>query len=302
MKQAFGKSLSKRVLGASAPREARVNMNAGILIPVAILGGLGFIFAIGLAYASRKFAVEIDPRIEEVELALAGTNCGVCGYAGCRGYAEAIVKDGVPIDKCAPGGEESIKKIADAMGLEVEEIIPKVAVVQCQGGHEQTRTLFIYQGVLDCRAAQIACAGCKSCSYGCLGYGSCAAACPFGAISMNANGLPVIDEEKCTACGICVKTCPRGVITLIPRSQEVYLGCINKDTGQEVRKACKVGCLACRLCTKKNPAGEEGITMGENLPIINYEKLASWLEANEVCPRKCFVTRKAESVKLLEKA
>ncbi|MGQ9610451.1 MAG: RnfABCDGE type electron transport complex subunit B [bacterium] len=268
-----------------------------IFIPIIVLGGLGFIFAIGLAYVSKKFAVKIDPRMEEVENALAGINCGVCGYPGCRGYAEAIVNEGVAINKCAPGGNETLKKVAEIMGMEVEEMPLKVAVVRCQGGKEQIRSLFIYEGISDCRAAHLVCTGCKSCNYGCLGYGSCASACPFGAIKMNSNGLPMIDESKCTACGICVKTCPRSIITLIPKTQEIFLGCINPEAGPYVRRVCQVGCVACGLCTKKNPAGNEGIRMEGNLPVINYEKLTSWPEANLICPRKCYVTREAASVR-----
>lgn len=259
-----------------------------ILIPIAILGGLGFIFAIGLGYASRKFAVEVDPKVEQVEEALAGLNCGVCGYPGCRGYAEAVVAGKAPIDKCAPGGIDTIKGVANVMGIEVGKVIPKVAIVQCQGGREQTQTKFVYHGVKDCRMAQMLGAGFKSCFYGCLGFGSCAAACPFDAISMNDNFLPVVDEEKCTACGVCVRTCPRGLMALIPQTQEVYLGCTNKDRGTAVKKICQVGCIACRLCVRNNPEGDAGIAMVENLPVINYETLTSWHQANEVCPQKCF--------------
>jgi RnfABCDGE-type electron transport complex B subunit len=265
---------------------------ADILIPVAVLGGLGVVFAAGLAYASKKFAVEVDPRVEKIEEALAGVNCGACGYAGCRGYAEAVVAGEVEINLCAPGGADTITEVADIMGVEVTEVVPKVAVVQCRGGHEEAQEKFTYDGVEDCRAAQMVGAGFKACTYGCLGLGSCAAACPFDAITMGENGLPVVDEEKCTACGVCVSTCPRGIMAVIPMNQEVYLGCVNKDRGRGVKALCQVGCIACRLCVRKNPEEGEGIAMGENLPIINYEKLTSWPEANEVCPQKCFVIRK----------
>jgi len=264
-----------------------------ILIPVAILGGMGLVFAIGLAYASKKFAVEIDPRIERVEEALAGINCGACGYPGCRGYSEAIVAGEADIDKCAPGGEDTLREVSEIMGVEMGEVIPEVAVAQCRGGHEQAQAKFAYEGVEDCRAAQMLGAGFKACTYGCLGLGSCAEACPFDAITIDENGLPIVDEEKCTACGVCVRTCPRGIMALIPHAQEVYLGCVNKDRGRGVKDLCQVGCIACRLCVRRNPKEDEGISMGENLPIVNYENLTSWAEANEVCPQKCFIIRKA---------
>ncbi len=268
-------------------------MDIAILIPIAILGGMGFVFAVGLAYASKRFAVEIDPRVEAVEEALAGINCGACGYAGCKGYAEAIVAGEEGIDLCAPGGADTLRGVADVMGIEATEVTPKVAVAQCQGGHEEAQTKFTYYGLEDCRAAQMVGAGFKSCTYGCLGLGSCAAACPFDAITMSENGLPVVDEEKCTACGICVTTCPRDIMALTPMTQGVYLGCINKDRGRGVKEMCQVGCIACRLCVRKNPEGEDGIAMGENLPIVNYENLTSWPEANEVCPQNCFAARKS---------
>jgi Na+-translocating ferredoxin:NAD+ oxidoreductase RNF subunit RnfB len=263
-----------------------------ILIPIAFLSILGLILAIGLVYASKKFSLEKDPKVEKVESALAGLNCGVCGYPGCERYAEAIVSGSEDIDKCAPGGLETINKVAEIMGVEIGELIPRVAVPQCQGGREQTYDKFTYHGVKDCRAAQMLGAGFKACSYGCLGLGSCAEACPFDAITMSENNLPVVDEEKCTACGVCVMICPRDIMKLIPRSQEVYLGCLNRGRGAEVKNICKVGCIACRLCVRKNPEGTEGIRMDGNLPVISYEKLTSWTEANEVCPQNCFVIRK----------
>ena len=260
-----------------------------ILIPIIVLGGLGLIFAIGLSYASKKFAFEVDPKVEAVENALAGLNCGVCGFPGCKGYAEAIVAGKVEINKCAPGGAESVKKIAAIMGIEAQEIVPKMAVASCKGGKNEAKTFFNYQGIEDCKAAQMVVGGFKACSYGCLGLGSCAKACPFDAITMSENGLPVVDPKKCTACGICVNICPRGIMTLIPRTQKVYLACNNKNAGPKVRGICEVGCISCRLCTKRNPLGEDGIKIDGKLPAINYEKLTSWQEANEICPRKCYI-------------
>ncbi len=260
-----------------------------ILIPIAILGGLGFIFAVGLSYASKKFAVEVDPKIEAVENALAGLNCGVCGFPGCRGYAEAIVAGKAPINKCAPGGITSTKNVAGIMEMVVEEETPKVAIARCQGGRNEAKTIFNYYGVEDCRAAQMVGAGFKACAYGCLGFGSCAKACPFDAITMSEDRLPVVDKDKCTACGMCVNTCPRQLMVLIPQTQEVFLGCNNKNAGPATRRICEVGCISCRLCTRRNPISEEGIKMDGKLPVVSYEKLTSWSEANDICPRKCYI-------------
>ncbi len=267
-------------------------MDIAILIPIASLGGMGFVFAVGLAYASKRFAVEIDPRVEAVEEALASVNCGSCGFPGCKGYAEAVVAEEVDIHQCAPGGADTLRALADIMGIEITDVVSKLAVAQCRGGYEYAQSKFTYDGLHDCRAAQMVSAGFKACTYGCLSMGSCAKACPFNAIIISEDGLPVVDEEKCTACGICVSTCPRDIMTLIPMTQEVYVDCVNKDRGRGVKAICEIGCIACRLCVRKNPEGEEGIEMGENLPIMHYEKLPSWPEANEVCPQDCFVFRK----------
>ena len=268
-------------------------MDIGILRSIAVLGGMGFVFAVGLAYASKRFAVEVDPRVEAVEEALASVNCGSCGFPGCKGYAEAVVAEEVDIHQCAPGGEDTLRALADIMGIEITDVISNVAVAQCRGGYEYAQSKFTYDGLRDCRAAQMVSAGFKACTYGCLSMGSCAKACPFNAITISEDGLPVVDEDKCTACGICVSTCPRDIMTLVPQTQEVYLGCMNKDRGRGVKAICEIGCIACRLCVRKNPEEEEGIEMGKALPIINYEKLPSWPEANEVCPQDCFVFRKA---------
>ena len=94
-----------------------------------IVGAVG---AIVLVAASKFMAVEEDPRIEEVTNCLAGANCGGCGYAGCADYAKAVVMDGVPCDKCAPGGPKAAAAIAKIMGG-TASAVEKKAVVQCQG-------------------------------------------------------------------------------------------------------------------------------------------------------------------------
>ncbi|MBD3184711.1 RnfABCDGE type electron transport complex subunit B [Candidatus Poribacteria bacterium] len=263
-----------------------------VLIAVGIIGIVSFILAIGLGYASNRFAVKVEPKVKEVEESLAGLNCGVCGYPGCRNYAEAIVHKNVDIDKCAPGERETVLKIARIMDINVENFVPKVAVVRCQGSNKETTSRFEYRGVKDCRMANSLGAGFKSCSYGCLGLGSCARACPFDAITMNDDGLPVVDEEKCTACGVCVETCPRNIMELIPRNQKFYLACINKESGKNVSNICQVGCIACKQCVKNNPEDEAGISMDGKLPVVDYDVIKQWDKANEVCPKSCFAFRK----------
>ena len=266
-------------------------MDIMIISSILGIGGLGLLFGAGLAFASKKFAVEIDPRIEQILEDLPGANCGGCGYPGCSGYAEAIVKDGADMTLCAPGGSDVVKKIAEVMGVSAVESEPKVAVVQCRGDREKAPNRFEYDGVEDCNAAQIIMGGAKGCVYGCLGLGSCVKACPFDALHMADNGLPVVDEDKCTACGLCVAACPRGIMALIPVSQKVFLGCVSKDKGKAVKSVCKVGCIGCTLCAKEKVTPSGSIQMEGNLPKIIKVTEDDLMNAVEKCPTKSFVVR-----------
>lgn len=257
-----------------------------ILMSALVLGGLGLVLSGGLAYASKRFAVFVDPRIERVLDALPGANCGGCGYPGCSGYAEAVIKAGVAPTLCTPGGPDTAKTVAEIAGVEAGEVVAKRAVVQCRGGRREAESRFEYEGIRDCSAAQLVASGSKSCVYGCLGLGSCVDACPYDALAMSDNGLPVVFEDKCTGCGICVGTCPRGILALVDRDVKVYLGCVSKDRGPKVKKICTVGCIGCTVCAKKGP---EGIEMEGWLPRLDYEKVKEWPEANNICPTKSFV-------------
>jgi electron transport complex protein RnfB len=252
---------------------------------VITLGGLGFLASIALGMASRRFHVEVDPRIEAIDEALPQANCGACGYpGGCRGYAKDIVESGVPVDLCGPGGPEVAQKIAGIMGQEVELGERKMAVVCCAGSDALVRKRFEYQGVEDCRAAELfqAGAGSKACPYGCLGLGSCVRACPFDAISLTGDGLAVVDPEKCTGCGNCIEVCPRGIIKLIPVSAPIAVLCNFQGKGSAVRKICPVGCTGCGVCVKR--AKQDAIKLVNDLPVIDYSVPAEGLDVAELCP------------------
>ena len=111
-----------------------------VLFAFCVLGGLGVVFGLVLAIASRVFHVEEDPRIAQVAGCLNGANCGACGYAGCSAYAEAIVKDEAPINLCAPGGAVAVDGIAAIMGEEKTEFVRQVAFVRCSGGDKAYNT------------------------------------------------------------------------------------------------------------------------------------------------------------------
>ena len=269
-------------------------MDLVIISSIISIGGLGLLFGAGLAYASKKFAVEVDPKIEEIIEILPGANCGACGYPGCSGYAEAIVKNGdaAQIDLCAPGGADTIDNIAKIMGIEAgagKE--PMVAVVQCRGNNEKAPKRFQYLGLTDCVAAELIMGGDKACVYGCLGLGSCVRACPFDAMAMGEDGLPIVFEDKCTACGMCVAACPRNIMKIIPVSQKIFLGCVSQDKAKKVKTVCSVGCIGCTLCSKPKITPSGAIVMEGNLPNI-IDPIADDLpNAVEKCPTKTFVVR-----------
>ena len=251
---------------------------------VFILGLLGIIASLGLGIASKKFAVEVDPKVEAINEALPQANCGGCGYAGCMNFAEAVVKGEAPPDGCVAGGEEVTKKVGEILGVEVSAGIRKVAVVKCSGTYENCGTKFNYLGVKDCRAANTIAGGFKDCAYGCLGLGSCVKVCPFDAITMGEHGLPVVDENKCTGCGNCVKNCPRGVIELVPINKKVRVLCVSHDKGNVVRKLCKAGCIGCGRCEKICPVN--AIKIINNLATIDFDKCLNCGLCVTVCPQK----------------
>ena len=267
-------------------------MDIVVISSILGIGGLGLLFGTGLAYASKKFAVEVDPKIEQIIDELPGANCGGCGFPGCSGYAEAVVKSGAYISLCAPGGDEVIEKIAGILGVEAVSTERMVAVVQCQGDKTKAPKRFEYDGVLDCNAAEIVMGGNKACVYGCLGLGSCVNACPFDAMEMKDNGLPFVFEDKCTACGMCVAACPRGIMKIIPVSQKIFLGCVSLDKAKAVKQVCKVGCTGCTLCTKEKVTPSGSIEMDGNIPRIIDIKADDLVKAVEKCPPKSYVVRK----------
>jgi len=246
------------------------------------MGGLGALLALGLGFASRTFRVERDKRIDEVENALPGANCGACGYAGCSSFAEAVVRGEASVDGCPVGGEAVAKKLAEIMGSTASGSNKMIAQVLCGGGWKETRKTAEYQGIQSCKAANMVNGGTKTCQYGCLGLGDCAAVCPFDAITMSENGLPIIDPEKCTGCGKCVEACPRNIIVLAPETGKNHIRCSSHDPGKVVRKICEVGCIGCGICAKVCPV--DAIKIENNLAVLDYSKCINCGLCAEKCP------------------
>jgi len=254
------------------------------------LGLMGAVFGLALALAAKKFAIEQDPRQDMITGVLPGANCGGCGYPGCSGLAGAIVAGKAPVDACPVGGSPVAAKVAAIMGVEVGAARErKVARVFCQGSPDKCGSRFAYDGLTDCKAANLVGGGPKACTYGCLDLGSCVSACAFDALYMGPDGLPVVDEEECTACGRCVSACPRRIIELVPMSQRVTVLCKSLSRGAEVRKTCKIGCIGCGLCVKVCPA--QAIAMENNLAVIDPTKCDACGKCVEKCPTKCIVMR-----------
>lgn len=259
-------------------------MNEVVLYAVVSLVSIGAAAAIILYFVAQKFKVIEDPRIDQVESALPGANCGGCGFAGCRNFAEAIVKneslDGL---NCPVGGAELMGQIGEVLGLEVVVAEPQVAVLRCNGSCENAPAKVEYDGPQSCAFAHTLHAGESGCAYGCLGQGDCVDACQFDAMYMDEEtGLPVILEDKCVACGACVKACPRSIIELRNKGKKdrrVFVSCVSQEKGGPARKNCSVACIGCGKCVKACPF--DAITLKNNLAYIDYEKC-------KLC-RKCVV-------------
>lgn len=257
---------------------------------VIVLGAIALIAAVILYVCSKKFAVKEDPRIAQVSAILPGANCGGCGFPGCSGMADALVKgaDAGSLDglMCPVGGAEVMGQVADLLGMAIANTDPMVAVVRCNGTCELRPRMAEYDGLRTCTAMNACGAGETGCGYGCLGCGDCVAACQFDAIHMNPEtGLPEVDEDKCTACGACTKACPRHIIELRkkgPKGRRIYVSCMNKDKGAAAMKACKAACIGCGKCEKE--CKFEAITITNNLSYIDFNKCRMCKKCVEACP------------------
>ena len=223
-----------------------------ILIPIITMGALGLFFAVGLAFAYKKFRVQVDPRLENVAEALPQANCGGCGFPGCQALAEAMVNGKASPESCPVGGKDVARRIAEILGVDVGEVVTKIARVHCRGTLKAAGPRGNYQGIPSCLAAHLL-GGNKQCQYGCLGLGDCVRACPFEAMAMKEDGLPVVFENKCTGCGNCVEACPRNIMELHPAAQGVLVFCRSLDRGPIARKVCDNACIACGICARDFP-------------------------------------------------
>lgn len=269
-----------------------------IVYAVLVLGVMGLLFGLILAFASKIFAVKVDERIPAVQECLPGANCGGCGYPGCAGLASAIVAGSAPVNGCPVGGAESAEKIAKVLGVTVTESEKMIAHVHCSGTCENAKNRATYEGIQDCLGAVRVANGYKECAFACLGLGTCEKACPFGAIHV-VDGVAKVDASKCTACSKCIAACPKHIISLVPEKNAVRVDCSSKAKGKEVMDACAVGCIGCGLCEKT--CKFDAIHMEGNLPVIDYEKCKGCQMCAKACPRHIIEPwNTAEKVKELQ--
>lgn len=266
-----------------------------IAVTVLVLAAIAFVLGFVLAFASKKFSVEKDPRIDQICEQLAGANCGGCGYSGCTAYATAIVEKGVSTDRCPVAGVEAVNKIAEIMGVEAKQPIRMRAQVKCAGTVESAHYKYLYRGLADCHSVARLGNGPKECAYGCIGLGSCVAACPFHAIHMG-GGVATIEYDKCRACGMCVDACPQNIIELVPFESRFWVSCASKDKGAVVRSICQDGCIGCGLCAKVCPA--DAITMVDNIAHIDYSLCIGCGACAAKCPRKIIFDGYGDDVSL----
>ena len=259
-----------------------MNIFSGIILPVLVFIGLGVLMGVMLAVASKAFAVKTDPREAEIASLLPGANCGGCGFAGCAAFAAAVVKGDAAPSKCAATDNEVVDKICGIMGVETAHAVRMRAQVMCSGTSENAQKKYLYSGIPDCISAATLGGGDKLCPNGCIGLGTCVRSCAFGAITV-IDGVAVVDYAKCRGCGVCVVSCPKNLIELIPFDSKHRVGCKSVELGKATRSFCSVGCIGCKLCEKSCDA--DAISVNDNLAYIVYDKCVDCGACVAKCPR-----------------
>jgi Na+-translocating ferredoxin:NAD+ oxidoreductase subunit B len=281
-------------------------MSITIIYTIATLSVIGTSAAVILYFVAQKFKVYEDPRIDKVEENLPAANCGGCGFAGCRAFAEACVKASDLDDlNCPVGGNDTMNKVAGILGLEAVNKEARVAFIRCNGTCDHRPKTSIYDGATTCAIASSVYSGETDCQWGCLGFGDCYDVCEFDAIELRADlGVPKIIDDKCVACGACVEACPKDLIELrkkFPKDRKVVVACRNQDKGAVARKACAVACIGCSKCEKE--CKFDAITIENNLAFIDSDKCKLCRKCVPVCPTNAIIEENfpPRKIKLEEK-
>ena len=257
-----------------------------IWISVLVIAAIAVVSGMVLYVVSQKFKVYEDPKIEEVLALLPGANCGGCGMAGCKNFAENVVKSGGLKGKfCPPGGASVNAAIAQLYG-EVVEVADKKLVVRCNGSCENAPAKMKYDSISSCAFFNMIHASESGCAFGCLGCGDCVTACKFDALVINPiTKLPEVNNN-CVLCGACVDACPRKTLAIVSQRKPatVVVACMNKEKGVDAKKNCAVACIGCKKCEKTCEVS--AITVEDFLAFINPDKCTGCMKCVEGCPSK----------------
>jgi electron transport complex protein RnfB len=265
-----------------------IQIAANVGFSVLIVSGLGIVFGIALAIASKVFEVRKDARIEAIEGALPGLNCGICGFAGCSSYAEAIGLKNAELQLCLPGGEPVASRISEIMEIAIDYSKEKmVTQVHCRGGATRSKYDFEYSGLEECNAAYSLYGGDKACKFGCIGLGSCIRVCPVNAISYDSENLVWVNKDKCISCGKCIDVCPTRVMRFVPYGADVIVACNSTDKIAVKKKYCSVSCIGFKICEKQSPDG--GYKVENYLSMIDYSQKGEREAGRIKCPTSCIV-------------
>lgn len=261
---------------------------SAVLGSVAILGGVGMAFGGLIALANARLRVDEDPRLNDLADLLPGANCGACGFAGCRAFAEAVIRGETPPATCTVMSADERDDVASYLGVDAGAANRKVARLLCAGGSDVAARKAAYVGIESCAAAVAVTGGGKGCTWGCVGFADCAVACDFDAITMSPFGLPVVAADRCTACNDCVEACPLNLFALFPADHHLLVQCRNLLDGDAAEAVCSVACTGCKRCVQDAETGL--IEVRQGLAIIDYDKIS--LEnpkAIERCPTGAIV-------------
>ena len=259
-----------------------------IIVAIAVVAGIGLVCALILVVASRFMAVPVDERFPAVRGCLPGANCGACGYAGCDGYAKALIEDpSTPVNLCIPGGDTVGRALSETLGVEFQDVEEKFGVVRCLGTCRHTQDQVEYRGVNTCAGAKLLYNGKGLCPFSCIGFGDCAAVCDYNAICLE-DGIAHIDPRRCVGCGKCASVCPKQLIDMVSFSRAVAVACSNREKGAQTRKKCTAGCIGCKKCQNACPSG--AVQVRDNLAVIDYSLCIGCGKCAEVCTTGCILS------------
>ncbi|MEN4013778.1 MAG: RnfABCDGE type electron transport complex subunit B [Chloroflexota bacterium] len=268
-------------------------MDTTLIVSLATMGGLGFLFSVVLAVANKKLNVAEDKLVSQVIEILPNVNCGACGIASCQDFAVKVVAGSIAVNSCPIGGVPVANELAHLLGVRAIAGERKVARLMCQGGNGiAVRKNVTFRSAETCAAMALLSGGDKACYFGCLGDGDCVAVCPSNAIFMGANGLPIVIEALCSGCGLCAKACPRGVLEIHPLDRAMFVFCKNLDGPRSAKSVCAAACLGCGICARLS---EGSIRIENNLAVIDYDQLREEIIPISQCKTKAIGVLKPRS-------